>query len=388
MRFRELLEYKRDITANNYTNKLLPRLKDDKSFIRWLETKISQPMDNEYKTPENWMNNWLKENSTTAIDMALQAIEDVDPSPNKQYVQWLVLRYLDDSFRLFEDVLTYDTLNKFHELKVHKALPAELADINRFKGVGLNKLSLEVDKAYRKLQEKKGTEIAMPKGNATEILNNSEFRIIIPYDKDAACYYGQGTRWCTAAKNNNMFDHYAGDGPLFIVIPKDPEYEGQKWQLHFCSNQFMDEADQPRALYNMDLEDYGKLFAKYDNCAKYHLSFFVFDDIKAVVTRIIEYINEYKDEIIKHRPEAKHVVENALTWDITTLTSEALDELYELSTHDESVPYTITEIPSMVADILDDNPEKILWSFIYDNIDVRVDDDFNVTTETLSSGPR
>jgi hypothetical protein len=69
-------------------------------------------------------------------------------------------------------------------------------------------------------------------------------RIVVPEDQNAACYYGQGTRWCTAAtKGSNYFGHYSKEGPLYILLPKQPKYDGEKYQLHFESEQFMDEND-------------------------------------------------------------------------------------------------------------------------------------------------
>jgi hypothetical protein len=83
------------------------------------------------------------------------------------------------------------------------------------------------------------------KGKATTVFENGAVRIIVPHDETSACYYGQGTRWCTAARANNMYDNYARDGDLYIMLPKQPKYDGEKYQLHFASGQFMDEGDSP-----------------------------------------------------------------------------------------------------------------------------------------------
>jgi hypothetical protein len=40
-----------------------------------------------------------------------------------------------------------------------------------------------------------------------------------------------------------MYDRYAKDGDLYILLPKQPKYDGEKYQLHFESGQFMDEGD-------------------------------------------------------------------------------------------------------------------------------------------------
>jgi hypothetical protein len=82
------------------------------------------------------------------------------------------------------------------------------------------------------------------KGTAKTVFENDAVRIVVPEDQNAACYYGQGTRWCTAAtKGSNYFGHYSKEGPLYILLPKQPKYDGEKYQLHFESEQFMDEND-------------------------------------------------------------------------------------------------------------------------------------------------
>lgn len=71
---------------------------------------------------------------------------------------------------------------------------------------------------------------------------DDKWLIIIPHTEEAACYYGANTRWCTAAKEDNMFDYYNNDGPLYINIYKP---KNRKYQFHFESSQFMDEEDEP-----------------------------------------------------------------------------------------------------------------------------------------------
>ena len=81
-----------------------------------------------------------------------------------------------------------------------------------------------------------------------QIIEGQTIRIIIPKDRDAALYYGQGTRWCTAAtKSFNEYDHYdyySKSGSLYIVIPRSPTRSGEKYQLHGPSFSFMNEADE------------------------------------------------------------------------------------------------------------------------------------------------
>jgi len=58
----------------------------------------------------------------------------------------------------------------------------------------------------------------------------------------AACYYGKGTRWCTASKDDDTyFKQYSQQGPLFIIIDKiDTD---NKYQFHMQSESFADQDD-------------------------------------------------------------------------------------------------------------------------------------------------
>jgi hypothetical protein len=230
MRFRELLEYKRDITATNLGEKFFEKL-----------TNRDTSVDNEnidFDDPE------------TAINEYLKKVESADPTPNKQYTEWLIRRYIDDSITMFEDVLSTwaDLLHEYHRLKIRRMLPPELMDINKFKTADdLSKLHDSVREIFNNTDEKE----EIQKGNSKVVFDNEEVRVIIPEDQDAACYYGQGTKWCTAAKKHNMFNHYNDDGPLFIILPKKPKYEGEKYQLQKDTNEFADEQDKDVTLYHI-----------------------------------------------------------------------------------------------------------------------------------------
>jgi hypothetical protein len=77
-------------------------------------------------------------------------------------------------------------------------------------------------------------EVQKNKGSAFTLYEDDKWRVIVPQDEPASCYYGQGTRWCTSAtKARNMFSYYNNIAPLLIAIPKDPFKPGEKYQLHF-----------------------------------------------------------------------------------------------------------------------------------------------------------
>lgn len=79
------------------------------------------------------------------------------------------------------------------------------------------------------------------KNDVRKFYEDNNWFCIIPENKYAACYWGSGTRWCTAVRNeNNYFDTYHKEGDLIVLINKQTK---EKYQFHFESDQFMDKDD-------------------------------------------------------------------------------------------------------------------------------------------------
>jgi hypothetical protein len=127
---------------------------------------------------------------------------------------------------------------------------------------------------------------------------------------EAACYYGQGTRWCTACKNNNMYDYYTkGNKPLYIIIPRQQAYPGEKYQFHFETKQFMNELDR-----QIGPEGIAKLVQRFPELTKilqqpaekYSVVPLIGDEYKSIVREFTpvaikqtsELVNQYADRII------------------------------------------------------------------------------------------
>jgi hypothetical protein len=141
---------------------------------------------------------------------------------------WLARTYIKGE-TFFEDVLSQvrEYLEKFHTLNQRRKIPAGRNDILRYSNFGdfMSVMDEYPDPEAAELKDK---------GQAEEIYQDQQVRVIIPYDQAAACYYGQGARWCTAAtKGRNLFNDYAENTPLLIVIPQQPQYPGEKYQLWF-----------------------------------------------------------------------------------------------------------------------------------------------------------
>jgi len=258
MRFKELLEYKRDITTANLGEQLV------KAITSGAQSSVGNTIGKLREIiPGIEISSDRSDDNVTQIMAALGAhfeevlkfFEDADPTTNKQYTEWIIRRYIDGGIRYLEDVdsTVAENLAIYHELKTRRMLPPELMDINKFKGsTGTNSMMRffrDVYNIYRELPEQQAK---IDKGEVEQVYEDDEIRIVHPEDQTAACYYGQGTRWCTAStKSRNYFDDYNSDGPLYIVLPKKPKYKGEKYQLHFESFSFMNENDETVNLYRL-----------------------------------------------------------------------------------------------------------------------------------------
>ncbi len=230
MRARQFIfEYNQQATAQRFGDKILQTARKDPSpEISTVYNLLQSGKELDANTKGN------------ALITVMQAIEGADPTKNKEYTVFLAKMYAAGGWGArIEDLESKvkPALEKFHLLKLKRKIPAPRNDIMRY--ADLADFVGVVDE-YPDPEEKKETD----KGTAKTVFENDKVRIVVPEDQNAACYYGQGTRWCTAARtSSNYFNHYNKDGPLYILLPKQPKHDGEKYQLHFASEQFMDEND-------------------------------------------------------------------------------------------------------------------------------------------------
>lgn len=175
----------------------------------------------------------------------ISKLHEADPTSHKAYAPWLASRYASGGINKIEDFdRAHAALNKFHDAKTRKKLGDHgiNADINQYKD--LSSLETEVAKIPTEMSAKEKARIT--KDNETTKVDEKHWSVITPHTENASCLYGRGTTWCTAATaSRNYFNHYNKDGPMHILIPKNPAYEGEKYQYHAHSNQFMNEQDKP-----------------------------------------------------------------------------------------------------------------------------------------------
>ena len=229
-----LREYSREKTADVHGEKIIQALQKDK------QPRADLDIWNAHSRSGSW--NKLTDNDKAALLTNVMAqIESGDPTKNLEYSQWLARMYSRGAIPL-EDIKSkmHNAIEMYHKFKIKKKLKPEHKDINQMK------TPYDLLTAMEQYDEDDlEPEIGSDKGTSKEIYKDEYIRVIVPKNKAAACYYGQGTRWCTAGRNRNMYDLYNKQGDMYIVLPAKPQYEGEKYQLHFPSEQFMDEKDNP-----------------------------------------------------------------------------------------------------------------------------------------------
>ena len=155
-----------------------------------------------------------------------------------KYGKWILNLYNrkllkdEDFYKVTEYLTTFvNNLSKMpnKDIMTYKSLPDLAKVVQQFEG------QKDISKKQQVRDIKKG---------AKKIMETNDWLVIQPTTEESACYYGANTKWCTASKENSMFNHYNEQGPLYIFINKK---DNSKFQFHAQSFQFMDELDKPIA---------------------------------------------------------------------------------------------------------------------------------------------
>lgn len=246
MRAREfIVEYIREKTAASLGNALLDAaIRDRSDEVPFSVLNLSRTMRDDDSARNKVINDILAQ------------IETKDPTSNKQYTIWLARIYSKGNVKL-EDLNRNNLLGKYHVAKKRKKIKPEHADINRFKTY--REFEDTIDSIYDNFDDI-SDDIESDSAKADKIYEDSDVLVVIPKDEAAACKYGKGTRWCTAATDGiNYFDVYNQQDPLYIIIPKNPIYPREKYQFHFKTNSFMDDQDNPVSLRDVLHERFPQL---------------------------------------------------------------------------------------------------------------------------------
>ncbi len=373
MRAREfLIEYNRQKTADSVGPALIMALANDRSvtlpnFLSTLRRKFQGlgRMDaeklNAVVPPE-------KQKDT--INAILAGIEDRDPTPNREYTPWLARMYAKSGGGVgMEDLNRGDLLGAFNTAKKRRMVKPEHADINRFKWY--HDFEDAMEHHYNNFEDLDADQ--RPEGTAKKIYNDENVQIIVPEDEAAACKYGRETRWCTAStRGHNMFDAYNRQGKLYILIPKKPKYEGEKYQLHFNSNSYMDENDDPVNINWLLIDRFPGLrdfFMKTEPELKDKIMFVPDEELQQAIESIAEIAQERVWEAVSDwemsddgyyqylRSEGYVDEDGDIDWDKVEEDNLTYSEYNpEVERWSRDIWNTVTPSPQQLRDMIEDDP--------------------------------
>lgn len=210
---------------------------------------IFESLLNEARTPE-----WTLERNPNVRSLTgeyldintVRAIFDADPTRNKVYVNWIIrwykrcdhARFMEDLYRVHDALEVYD--------RIKRNLPEETRNIFNIPDLlGLENAISVIDADPNLMLSKRQLKgDSSVEGEYDVIFENSRYSIIIPKTYRASCYWGSGTKWCTAhSGTDHYFNDYTSSGSLYIVY--DRTNEKPLYQFHFQRSHFMDENDYP-----------------------------------------------------------------------------------------------------------------------------------------------
>ena len=174
----------------------------------------------------------------------VKALYKADPTDGK-YMDFITKMYAKGEFK-YEDIkkINDEIKNFIKNLPRIKKLPDVKPDqinLNSYKS--LNDLYDMVEQFAEQGEHVSNTaaEAVIKKTGVKKLIDTPNFKALIPLTCEAAAFYGSNTKWCTTS---GEFDTYNNQGNLVIIIAKD-KGKDRKFQLHYETDSFMNERDQP-----------------------------------------------------------------------------------------------------------------------------------------------
>lgn len=181
---------------------------------------------------------------TVIAEEILQKFTKGDPTNNLQYLQWITGRYIEKDF-VYEDLdRVRGELELFETYKPRLRRDNRQVDINKYKSAAdvfslIDSYVQNDQPSSKKQQVRREEDSYFEEKKAILWYRDDTIKIVIPLTQQASCFFGKGTRWCTAATQSyNAFNSYVKDGPLYIIMTPSGKY-----QFHFESGQYMNSLD-------------------------------------------------------------------------------------------------------------------------------------------------
>jgi len=196
------------------------------------------------KSGSNLKYRYTDETIKTVVDY----VSTQDPSGGSKYLEWLTKQIFGNQVSMFDTrmyniVTEYDkNLNRITpDFLVYlknlnniglsyasdeKRITEKPKDINSFSNIESLKFFVEILKEFKT----KG-ELRKLSGEAKKVVKlyqSPYVEVVAPESEEASCRYGAGSKWCTAARQDNAFKHYTKFNLLVYILPKNSARPNKK----------------------------------------------------------------------------------------------------------------------------------------------------------------
>jgi len=126
-----------------------------------------------------------------------------------------------------EEVKTY--LEKFRELAKRNVIEK---DISKWISQGWDAFKKAVDDSERYGRSKTEVKRSKNVGKSINIHEDDNWLVVIPLDKDASCFHGKNTDWCTTKPSQPHFEEYFYDKNVTLIYCLNKK-RGDKWAIAY-----------------------------------------------------------------------------------------------------------------------------------------------------------
>lgn len=208
---------------------------------------IHEQLLNENKVQKT-IDYWIRSRKLTkylytdkSIKEIVNHVSKLDPSGTNKYLGWITKQIFENGINIHNDIL-YESVNEYHA-SLDRITPAFIEslknyettsrnfimdkekilknpkDINSFSTIISLTVFNVILKNFKSKSELKKLDEESKK--IVKLYQSPYVEVVVPLSEEASCKYGAGTKWCTAAREENAFKHYSKNGLLVYVLPKN-----------------------------------------------------------------------------------------------------------------------------------------------------------------------
>ncbi|MFY0564924.1 DUF4116 domain-containing protein [Archangium lansingense] len=163
---------------------------------------------------------------------------EADPAAGKPHLEWVLRLYLSGRLRAEDLYKVTETLQEFRRVRRH--LPERARQLNTYEDLPSLWRTIAPHARSPSKRTRAAGEREKARAESRVLYEDGELIVAVPQTRASARWWGRGTRWCTAAEEDNAFEAYHRQGPLVVFIAN-----GAKFQFHAPSDSFHDDADGP-----------------------------------------------------------------------------------------------------------------------------------------------